>query len=49
MNIILPLFADFKLPYFVRDVDETEMELEIFLDEENTSSYRITFKAIDEE
>jgi hypothetical protein len=49
MNIILPLFADFKLPYFVRDVDETEMELEIFLDDENTSSYRITFKAIDED
>jgi hypothetical protein len=49
MNIILPLFADFKLPYFVREVDETEMELEIFLDDENTSSYRINFRAVDEE
>jgi len=49
MNIILPLFADFKLPFFVREVDEKEMELEIFLDEENTSSYRINFRAIDEE
>jgi len=49
MNIILPLFADFKLPYFVREVDENEMELEIFLDEENRSRYRINFRAVDEE
>jgi hypothetical protein len=49
MNIILPLFGDVKLPYFVRDVDENELELEIFLDEENTSSYRINFRATDVE
>ena len=48
MKIILPLFSDNKLPFFVRSVDDKEMELEIFLDEKNTSSYRINFKAKDQ-
>lgn len=49
MNIVIPLFADFKLPFFVREVDSQELELEIFLDEDNSSSYRINFRAKDEE
>ena len=49
MTIILPLFSDSKLPFFVRDIDQNEMELEIFLDEDNTSSYRVNFRLIDEE
>jgi hypothetical protein len=49
MNIIMPLLSDSKLPFFVRDVDDDELELEIFLDEENTSSYRINFRVIAEE
>jgi hypothetical protein len=49
MTIIMPLFSDSKLPFFVRDVDDDELELEIFLDEDNTASYRINFRVTEEE
>lgn len=45
MNIIMPLLADYKLPFIVREATDKEMTLEIFLDETNTSSYRFNFKA----
>lgn len=47
--IILPFLADFSLPYIVKEARSKKMELEIFLDEDNTESYRIHFEAIDEE
>ncbi|MDZ7647610.1 MAG: hypothetical protein U5K54_10790 [Cytophagales bacterium] len=37
------LFSDLTSPLIVRAADDDEMELEIFLDEENTASYRIHF------
>lgn len=49
LNIILPLFSDSKLPFIVREATADEMTLEIFLDEDNTSSYRINFTATNEE
>ncbi|HEX8038675.1 MAG TPA: hypothetical protein VF490_05970 [Chryseosolibacter sp.] len=45
MNIIMPLLADYKLPFIVREASEKEMTLEIFLDEKNTTSYRFNFTA----
>lgn len=45
MNIIMPLLADYKLPFIVREASEKEMTLEIFLDETNTTSYRFNFTA----
>lgn len=47
--VIMPVFTtDYALPFFVRELDEDDMELEIFLDEKNTESYRIKLDAIDE-
>jgi hypothetical protein len=50
LTIILPAFtSEFALPFFVRELDDDDMELEIFLDNENTESYRIQLDAIDED
>lgn len=50
LTIVVPfLTPNFRLPFFVREVDDNEMELEFFLDEANTESYRLHFEAIDEE
>ncbi|MBL0745264.1 hypothetical protein [Chryseolinea lacunae] len=45
LSFVFPVLADVRLPYFVRNVDDSQMEIEIFLDENNTSSYRMVFKA----
>jgi len=45
LTIIMPILSDQALPFFVRSADDTQMELEIFLDVNNTSSYRLSFKA----
>jgi hypothetical protein len=45
LNIILPFLSDLTLPYIVREVSNTNMLLEIFIDQENTQSYRIAFKS----
>ena len=49
LTMVLPILSDNALPYFVRDVDDNDLEVEIFFDEANTASYRIKFEAIDEE
>jgi len=49
LTIIFPLLSDNALPFFVREIDEDDMEIEIFLDDENTESYRIHFSVTDEE
>jgi hypothetical protein len=49
LTMILPFFSvNSTVPLIVRAADDDEMELEIFLDEENTASYRIHFEVIDE-
>ena len=48
LTITIPFLADFSLPYIVREVDKNNMLLEIFIDFENTQSYRIAFEAIAE-
>ena len=49
LTMVFPLLADDALPFFVREIDGDDMEIEIYLNEENTESYRIHFSATDEE
>jgi hypothetical protein len=49
LTIILPIFSDQQLPFIVRKVDDNDLTLEIFLDQEGTESYRIYFKLTHEE
>ncbi len=41
LTMILPFFSDSSLPFIVREAKKNKLELEFFLDQENTSSYRI--------
>ena len=43
-----PLTTEGSLPFIVRDVKKGKMELEFFLNESNTASYRIHFESTDE-
>ena len=47
LTFIFPLLADAPLPFFVRSVTDSKMELEIFIDQDNKYSYRIEFSAVD--
>jgi len=49
LNIVISFLADFSLPYIVREAEKEDMVLEIFLDQENTQSYRIHFDLVDED
>jgi len=49
LTMILPFFNDTGLPFIVREARKNKMELEIFLDQENTTSYRIHFEPTDED
>jgi hypothetical protein len=49
LTMVLPILSESALPYKVKELDEDDMEVEIFFDETNTTSYRIHFEAIDEE
>jgi hypothetical protein len=49
MILLLPGFPfDSSLPFIVRDADSDEMELEIFVNDDNSESYRIHFEVVDE-
>jgi hypothetical protein len=49
LTIILPILSSQQLPFIVRKVDDDDLTLEIFLDQEGIESYRIYFKLTDEE
>lgn len=49
LTFSLPILLDDPLPYIVRSVTDTDMELEIYIDQDNRYSYRIFMTAIDEE
>ncbi len=50
LTMLLPFFStDGPLPFIVREVDKSGMKLEIFLDQENTNSYRIQFDVVSED
>lgn len=48
LNMTFPILAEFSLPYIVKKVDKKSMTLEIYLDEEGTVSYQMTFDSIAE-
>ena len=48
-NVMFGLDPNLSLPFIVRDARESKLELEFFLDQENTVSYRIHFEATDED
>lgn len=48
LTMILPFFTESSLPFIVREAKKNKLELEFFLDEENTSSYRIHLELSDE-
>jgi hypothetical protein len=47
LTMLFPIFADFPLPFIVRDVDKNNLVIEIFFD--TNASYRIHFDATHEE
>jgi len=50
LTMLLPFFSTTTAyPFIVREADSNTMELEIFLDEANTQSYRIHFESIAED
>jgi len=49
LTMVLPFFSpDFAIPLIVKEVDEDDMELEIFFNDDNSGSYRIHFEIVDE-
>jgi Prokaryotic membrane lipoprotein lipid attachment site len=48
LNIIVPFLSDLSLPYIVREISDGDMLLEIFINQENTQSYRIAFESVGE-
>jgi hypothetical protein len=48
LSFVFPLLADIALPYIVKDVNKTNMTLEIYLDEAGTQSYRMKFQSTNE-
>ncbi|MFM9839786.1 MAG: hypothetical protein ACKVOQ_16085 [Cyclobacteriaceae bacterium] len=48
LSMILPFFSENSLPFIVREAKKSNMVLEIFLDNTNTSSYRVHFESTSE-
>ncbi len=44
--MIIPYFSDDTLPFFVKEIDEDDMEIEIFFDETNTESFDYILKQL---
>ena len=49
LTIILPIFSDNPLPFFIQKVTSKEMTLQIYLDQENKYSYVATMQSVSEE
>jgi len=49
LNIIFPLLSDNVLPFYLKKVTSKEMTLEIYLDQDNIYSYKITMQSVSEE
>lgn len=50
LSMVTPhIFGYFFIPFIVKDANDKDMELEIFLDEEATISYVLFFKLVDED
>jgi hypothetical protein len=49
LTMVAPhIFGNFLIPFIVKKVDSDEMQLEIFLNEQNTISYLLYFKVVNE-
>ncbi len=49
LEMVIPFLAPFPLPFVLRELEEDEFTVEIWLDVENTESYRIIFLEVDTE
>lgn len=49
LTMVMPIFGEGTIPFFVRTLEDKKMVLELFLDETNVESYRIHFEMTDEE
>lgn len=49
LTVILPLFSDNPLPFFIQKVTSKEMTLRIYLDQDNQYSYVVTMESVSEE
>ncbi|MGC3946630.1 MAG: hypothetical protein QM762_19260 [Chryseolinea sp.] len=49
LTMVMPIFSDGIIPFFVRELESNSMVVELFLDDTNTESYRIHFEMTDEE
>jgi hypothetical protein len=47
LTIIVPLLSDSALPFIVKDIDDTKMTLDIYIDDARTTAYRFNFKSAD--
>ncbi|MEI9919877.1 MAG: hypothetical protein WDO14_13920 [Bacteroidota bacterium] len=45
LTIIMPLLSDSPLPFIVKDIDDTKMTLDIYIDDDATTAYRFNFKS----
>lgn len=43
LTIIIPAFSDIALQFFIRSIDDRQMVLEIFSNQDNTASYQLYF------
>jgi hypothetical protein len=48
LTMVLPFFSDSSLPFIVREVKKSNLDLEIFIDRENKASYRVYLEAVKE-
>jgi hypothetical protein len=49
MNFAVPrIFGFYIIPFIVKEVNDSSLVVEVYADLENTISYQITFKAVDE-
>ncbi len=49
LTILMPALASQPLPFIVYQVDENQLVLDIYLDEENKNNYRFNFRPVDTE
>ena len=47
LYFVIPILADFPLPYTVIDVDKNDLELQIFFDDAGSQSYQLKFESED--
>ncbi|HZX75184.1 MAG TPA: hypothetical protein VFE57_12230, partial [Cyclobacteriaceae bacterium] len=46
LTVVIPIFSDNPLPFFVQKVTSKEMTLQIYLDQDNKYSYVVTMQSV---